>query len=143
MGTPVDHLIPGSGGTGLKPIPGRFGPGPVREGDRNAEDILDIRCAGGILEPGPEAETVGMELSITDTEHHIAPDHRLAGHRDIEPDLQTDIPRLSESISPQGHQQTNKKQLRFHKRPSNPQKAYPPQANRLNTRSVGYRKICG
>ena len=99
---PVKHGIPGPESAGLEPLLGRFRLGPVRERDRDAEDVIDIRRTGGILEPGPEAETVVMELSIADAQHHITSDHALVGHRDIEPDLQADVPRLRESISAQG-----------------------------------------
>ena len=96
---PVDHRIPGPDGAGLETLLGRLRLGPVRESDRNAEDVIDIRRAGGILEPGPKAETVVMELSIADAEHHVASDHALVGHRDIEPDLQADVPRLGPCVA--------------------------------------------
>ena len=99
IGMPVDHRIPGPDGAGLETLLGRLRLGPVRESDGNAEDVIDIRRAGGILEPGPEAETVVMELSIADAEHHIASDHALVGHRDIEPDLQADVPRLGPCVA--------------------------------------------
>ena len=79
--------IPGPDDAGLETLLGRFRPGPVRERDRNAEDVIDTRRTGGILEPGPEAEAVVMELSIAHAERHITSNHAFVGHRDIEPDL--------------------------------------------------------
>ena len=126
---PVDHRIPGPDDAGLEPLLRRSGMGPVRECNRNAENVINIRSAGGILESRPEAEAIVVELPIADAQHHVASDHAFIGHRDIQSDLQADVPRLGKSLSAQAQQHTNKNQFRFHKRLPDLQETYLPLCN--------------
>jgi hypothetical protein len=77
---------------------------PVRESDGDAEHVIDIRRAGGILESRPEAEAVVVKLSIADAKHDVIPGPDRLGYGGVESHLQPDISRLRERLSAKGRQ---------------------------------------